>query len=772
MEDLTVAPSTPNPPVDPVGLEDKQDPNLPISEELQGEVLQILRICEREDQGVYWAMIQKWARLEYYFNNIIALFWDAGMGGGLGGWRIPDWDSLENDDDLNIPPRIIAIYRAHAEAIIAALSTTVPSVVFFPDDAENPLDIEAADAHSQVSALIQKHIKAPMIFMRALAVFFNHGTIFAYNYYRTDEKYGIIHKPKIETIQIPEFSNTCPVCDYEYGQTPEPILEPLPCDQCGQVAPPVSQPVMAEMEVQTGVEKVNKGRVLIDVFDPRSVKVSIYAKEQVNCGYLLLNFSQNVAYVRSSFRDNKIGTYTNQDSMDWARNSTNYFGAAPENVASVKCLWLRPWQFHILGDGKEKEINELLALYPEGCYCIFINDELKYITKEALDEHWTISISPLSSFIHGEPLGTNLATAQDIQAEIDELRLQTVEHGIPETFVKPEVLDLDEYNKSMARPGSVTLTKGSDPGKSLGEGFFQTKTATLSSEIEVYNKDITQRAQFVTGSFPSIYGGSLEGGGGTAYEYKKSNANALQRLGITWKVIAEFWCDVITRSTSEFISFMEGDERFTAKEGSGFKNVNISKKALDTGKVNRAEPELSDQLPVTWEQINQVVTNLMQMNSPEINAVLFDANNAQLMKKAVGLHDLYIPGEEDRTKQYSEFIQLSQAQPMPMIPPEIQQQLPPGVDPMTLLPPGVDPASLGIQMQPSVMPEPIDNHMVHMQILSAILNSPRGQKLKAENPAGYQNCMLHFEAHQMMMPAPEETEEGEEKPKEKEQANG
>jgi len=162
----------------------------------------------------------------------------------------------------------------------------------------------------------------------------------------------------------------------------------------------------------------------------------------------------------------------------------------------------------------------------------------------------------------------------------------------------------------------------------------------------------------------------------------------------------------------------------------------------------------------------------MQMNSPEINAVLFDANNAQLMKKAVGLHDLYIPGEEDRTKQYAEFIQLSQAQPMPMIPPEIQQQLPPGVDPMTLLPPGVDPASLGIQMQPSVMPEPIDNHMVHMQILSAILNSPRGQKLKAENPAGYQNCMLHFEAHQMMMPAPEETEEGEEKPKEKEQANG
>lgn len=764
----TLPPPTENKPVDSVGPDVNTNPDIPISEDLQGCLKDILRKCELEDQGIYWAMIQKWARLEYYFNNIIALFWDAGLAGGLGGWRIPDWDSMEADDDLNIPPRIIAIYRAHAEAIIAALSTTVPSVVFFPDDAENPLDIEAADAHSQVSALIQKHIKAPMIFMRALAIFFNHGTIFAYNYYKTDPKYGIIHKPIYENIPVPEFKNTCPNCDYEYGNTADAIAEPLDCPTCLQSVSPVSNPVMSNMQVQTGTDKIDKGRVLIDVFDPRSVKVSIYAKEQINCGYLLLNFSQNVAYIRSAFRDNKIGTYTNQDSMDWARNATNYFGAAPENVASVKCLWLRPWQFHILGDGRTNEINELLALYPDGCYIIFINDEIKYVTKEAMDEHWTISINPLSSFIHGEPLGTNLATAQDIQAEIDELRLQIVEHGIPETFVKPETLDLDQYNKSMARPGSVTATKGSEPGQPLSQDFFQTKTATLSQEVEVFNKDITQRAQFVTGSFPSIYGGALEGGGGTAYEYKKSNANALQRLGIIWKIIAEFWTDVITKSTVEFISFMEQDERFTTQQNGAFKNVNISKASLDSGKISRAEPELSDQLPVTWEQINQVVTNLMQMGNEEINSVLMNPNNAELMKKAVGLHELYIPGEEDRTKQYTEFLQLSQAQPMPMIPPEIQQKIPPGVDPMSLLPPGVDPASLGIQMQSSIMPEAIDNHMVHMEVLADIMNSQQGQKLKAENPAGYQNCLLHWEAHQMMLPPPPAEEEKGKDVKEKE----
>jgi len=54
------------------------------------------------------------------------------------------------------------------------------------------------------------------------------------------------------------------------------------------------------------------------------------------------------------------------------------------------------------------------------------------------------------------------------------------------------------------------------------------------------------------------------------------------------------------------------------------------------------------------------------------------------------------------------------------------------------------------------MPEIIDEHIIHMQVLSRILNSARGQRLKVENPPAYQNCMLHYEAHQMVMPAPVE----------------
>jgi hypothetical protein len=232
------------PPVEEVPLveeaptvEEENNPDLP-SEDLQKCLKDLLRICEIEDESVYWQMVQKWTRLEYYFNNIVALFWDANFAGGAGGWTEPNWDEIEEAGD--IPPRIVAIYRAHAEAIIAALSINVPSVVFFPDDAEDPIDIETADTHSHIAALIQKHTKAPLLFMRALTILFNHGTVLAYNYYKTSPKFGIKKKPKYQTVTVEEYNNVCSVCGVELGATPEPLLEEMECPNCVNIMIPES----------------------------------------------------------------------------------------------------------------------------------------------------------------------------------------------------------------------------------------------------------------------------------------------------------------------------------------------------------------------------------------------------------------------------------------------------------------------------------------------------------------------------------------------------
>jgi hypothetical protein len=51
-----------------------------------------------------------------------------------------------------------------------------------------------------------------------------------------------------------------------------------------------------------------------------------------------------------------------------------------------------------------------------------------------------------------------------------------------------------------------------------------------------------------------------------------------------------------------------------------------------------------------------------------------------------------------------------------------------------------------------------------MEVCKVWLNSSKGQKAKFENPAGYQNVVLHWKAHQMMQQmrtdVPNETPEG------------
>lgn len=726
MEPITdVSPEVMEQLAQPVSSELPEDENPEeLAQELKDALEEILNLCELEDLGVYEAFLMKIKRLVFYFNNIVDLFWDE----VAGEWREPNWEDLDEDTDL--PPRVVAVYRAHAEAIIAALSVTVPSTIFFPDDADNPDDIDTAETYSIIAELIQKHVKAPLLFMRILTILFNQGTVYAYNYYRQDKRFGYYNKPKTKKLTQESYEVACPQCDYSLGESDVPVEQPVMCQGCGQEIMPSNELKVEEYEFDDGMERIPKGRVLIDMFGPVNVKASFYARNQEGVGYIRLKFDQNVGLLRDVFSNiaDKIEAKNTDDRFDnWARLSPNYQGAAPMNTAIVKCLWLRPWMFWMLGKDKEDIINALKDKFPNGCYAIFINDIFADAVDEDMDDHWTVTDNPLSDTIYGEPLGTNLATLQDIRAEIDELELQTMEHGIPETFFDQPLIDTDKYKDTRSKPGMYTPVN-KQPGESLGNAIMQTKPAVLSEEIEIIKAHKDQDMQFVTGSFPSVYGGPDQNSGGTASEYTQSKQQALQRLGITWRIAAEFWSKTIHKGTVEFHQNMETDERLVVRKGNAFQNLHVRLDKLQ-GKIGSVEPEFADQLPLSWAQIKTTVVELLTMGNEQINAALFHPQNSELMKKAVGLVHLYIPGEEDRKKQYREFQELINGEPM----------MTGQIDPMTGQP----------ILQPSVMPDEEDDDAVHIAICKSFLVSSTGMNLKREFPAQYQNIVLHMKAHEM-----------------------
>jgi hypothetical protein len=155
-------------------------------------------------------------------------------------------------------------------------------------------------------------------------------------------------------------------------------------------------------------------------------------------------------------------------------------------------------------------------------------------------------------------------------------------------------------------------------------------------------------------------------------------------------------------------------------ENDTFINFWIRRSALN-GRIGRVEAETAETFPITFSQRQDILMQLLKLNSPEINSVLYSPQNAQLLHEGIGLEELRIPGNDQRVKQQREIVELMKDEPME--------------DPMTG------------QLTSSVQIEPdVDDDEIHMDTLKGFLVE-YGVDLRRENPAAYMNCVAHFQAH-------------------------
>jgi len=692
---------------EPIVEEPLEDTSMSIEEvlteeEIRGAFDTLLKNAQDEDRQVRDTYLNTWTKLEYIWNNILDIFWDVSNSQ----WAVPDWDSPDLIEE--VPPRLINIYRPHGEAIVAALSITVPPVYYHPDDADNADDVEAARGYRSITELLQLHNNSSLQIIKALVILFNQGTIFGYCYPQANPKNGTIQKPKIEYTDITEFETYCPQCgnplDAGMGQ-PQEVYQ---CEVCGYQGPAESTVKMEKFPQIVGYDETPKTLIKQRLFSGLNVKVPAYVTEQADCGYLLLEFLQSTAMLRSVFNEQaeKINSQRTGDWENFSKIPLQYFGSMPDNASTVSCLWVRPWQFYQLET--PELVERLVAKYPTGAYAIFVNKEFMIAYEENMDDHWTISSNPMGANLYSRPLGENLSTIQEIRASLVDIELQTAEFGIPEMFVDSNVLDLQKYGQGRSKPGMVTAVKAR-AGQAIGDAFHTTTAAVLSPEIAPLKGQMDHDAQFVTGSFPSVYGGAATGGSKTAKEYTESRAAALQRLGTIWKILSEFWADFQATSAVLYANILKDlgeDERFTKRDGNNFINVWIRNSSLQ-GKIGRVEPESSDQLPVTWAQKKDQMQMLLATNNEQILSILGHPNNVGLIKESLGLKDLYMPGEYAKLRQNQELTLTVQ----------------------------------GIQVPINVE---VDNHEIHIEICKNFLEGPLGEGVSEE---GKMATMDHLSQH-------------------------
>lgn len=719
-------------------------------EPVEKALLALDELFAKEDEGIRNQHLAFWKKLDNYFDGVQRIFWDF----DTENWRGVDFETL----DPSMYDKIINVYRAHGEAIIAALSVKLPNVAFFPDDADVTEDIDTARAYSKVAELVTKHNSGILLFIRALFILYNQGTAAAYIYNRSKDEYGTVQIPEYgEDIDVTTHTLSCPICrgfirSYQEksptqvqpglsGGTPQDATAqeaqpqigqagqqtqqeqnippqgeigqqetPLElCPNCGAEVEPEDETLDERFPQISGYTEQSKSRTIIDVFGPTYAHMPFYARRQEHMPYIRLRFEQHFTLLKSIYTriKDKIPSSTDAQSYDREiRTYNNLEDIYTKNLVTTTCAWYRPWAFEAL----EEEQTELLKEhFPDGVYFVRLKDLIAEARNEKLDEHWEITYNPLSQYIHADPIGKPAAPIQEIRNEITDLALDTFEHSIPETFVDEDVLSFSKYETSDAKPGMKYPVK-KPMGGTIKDSFYTDKPASMSDEMKEFKKSLDQDNQFVLGSFPSIYGGPATGGSKTAKEYSESRAMALQRLNTTWTMLKHWWAGVMSKAVPLYVNALVEDDKYVMREGNtGFLNVWIRQAEL-TGKVGRVEPEADEELPSSFSQYKQVLLDLMMLNNDQVNTAIFSPLNSKNVAKVLGWPDFHIPGQDDRDKQYAEISEMLQGN--------------------------------------DVIPEVgVDDDMVHIQVCRNWCVSATGMATKKQNAEGYARVVAHGVAH-------------------------
>jgi hypothetical protein len=744
-----------------------------LPEKLQVALKTVIDHFEQEDRSVRERQIRLWKKMEMYWAGFQRLWWSE----VAHDWRVFDTTGTESNgsDESAYYDKPINVFRAYLETIIAALSITVPTIKCAPDDADNINDILTAKGGTNIAQLVYDHIDAPLLWCKALFIYCTQGMVAAYNYPAEDERYGFVDVAEYKDNQEEVDVKKCPECgtvlndpnvmsqaiDSELNEVDEYMPEDddvvlhndilnkqqILCPTCQIKVDPELAKDKVTITRMAGITRKPKTRQCIEVNGGLYIKVPNYAREQKDTPYLAYCYETHFSNVYKKYPhlrekmaelDSRVTSGSGYDVYErWGRLSTQYYGEYPLNTPTVRNWWLRPSAFEVISDDDTRD--ELYKKFPDGAKVVYINEEYADSENESLDDCWTLTYNPLSNYIHFDPAGLLLTSIQEITNDLISLKLQTIEHGIPQTFADPGILNFEQYKNTEVSPGTIFPARAKS-GKSMQDGFYTISTATLSQEVAPFSEEIQELGQFVSGALPSLFGGNVSNSSRTAAQYSMSRAQAMQRLQTPWKMFNFWWKNIFAKVIPAYMKTMLEDERLVKPMGDSWVNVVIHKAQLD-GKIGNVTIESSETLPHGWGQSEQALMQLLQTQNPQILQWLAAPENLGVWSELLGLPNLTIPGEDDREKQIEEIQTLIKAAPVPGAPIMVPQQ--PGMPPQ---PPQPGPP------QPSVMPElMVDNHAVEADICRNWLVSETGRQCKIENPNGYQNVLLHLQAHVQML---------------------
>ena len=732
--------------------------NEQLPERLQEALRRLVQQFSTESEASRRQEIRRIKQAHQFWRGLQYLWWNERDQN----WHLPFEQKIADNASLEDLPRyefVTNIYQAFGLSLISVLSQDVPHVRFFPSSAQAEEDVAAAKAATEVASLVERNNRIGNLIVDEAFNLWTGGKVGAYVRFVVDgQRFGFHPESEIAAreVRIGSDAYVCPECGAEEqgrggrenqnasaddAQPSSHIphtssLTPHPCPHCGALLTEEDF-VAAETVTVPAAEtrlRVPNGQEVITIVGGLELKTPPWAGEMHEYPYLQWNMEVHQARLRAAYPHaaEKIGAPVATSGQQYerlARLAQSQGGPLTEggdfnsNLITFQRTWLRPWAFFALEDKTLRD--ELLQLFPDGAYVALAGDAYCESRNENMDDHWRVLHALPGDGSSGRPgLGDVLISVQERFNTLSNLQIETYEYGIPPIYADSEVLDFDSLQNQTAEPGAHYPARAK-PGQSLAAGFFQPAAAEVPPDLAQHAANLMGPvAQFLTGAFPALFGGSMTNTD-TAAGYSMARDQAMGRIGLVWRRMKFFHADLMLLAVDCFRRNRPHDVEVTLLgAGSAFESKWI--RLADLKGNLFSYPETDEQYPTLWSQQRGVLLQLLGSPDPQIQAVLAHPDNMALLKRLIGLEEFVVPDEESRTKQYREIAQLVAEAPI------AQRHDATGIE----------------LMLPSIVPDEFaDNHAVELETCMRWFSSDAGQVAKIEAPAGYANVRAHAMFH-------------------------
>ena len=744
-------------------------------------------------------------------------------------WHLPYENRSSDDRQLEDMPRyqfVTNFYQGFGLSFVAVLSQDVPSVRFYPQSAQSLQDIAAARAASDVATLIEQNNHVEELLSHVGYFLWTDGKLGAYVRYVADgQRFGFHEENMLEALEIPlgDDAYVCPQCAKEIPLRNSTIEtqnseggsnnsaatssnnefrvsslvdqvstnDPQQCPGCGAQLNSTNLRRAERVTVPriVGTRRVPNGQEVISIAGGLELNTPVWANEMHEYPYLQWQAEVHRAKLKAAYPHaaDKIETSPSQGAEDvYARVSrlsveqglpSIHPGDALMNLITFDRTWLRPWAFYSVDDIDTR--NQLLALFPDGCYIAFAGDAYCESRSESMDDHWRVLHALPGDGQNRPSVGDSLVQVQERYNVLSNMQAETYEYGIPPIYADPQVLDFDALANQVAEPAAHFPARAR-PGQPLAAGFFQPAPATVPPDMLRHQQDlIGPVAQFLTGLFPAIFGGNMEDVK-TASGYALARDQAMGRLGLVWRRTKQFYADVMLLAVDCFRKNRPEDAEIPLLGPDGLFDSRAIRLIDLKGNIC-VHPEADETFPRLKSQQRAVLQQLFGVNDPTIQRALVEPANLGYIKNVLGLTELVIPGEDSRNKQLREIQQLLSSPPI-VVPVQVPTHVIHGSQPSpgqnaaaetnsdgsasagalhTAPQLGEMSAASSASGQPPVsshqprelvlpsvpIDQLLDDHATEFEECKRWANSDAGQAAHMTNPAGFANVRAHAEAH-------------------------